>query len=148
MPSLCWIPASTLSNFQMGPKPHMRQMYSLRECTCSVMRMGISSSCLTQLLITRQIRLLSNPARTSFGTMDDSSKSVQREDGSSVSNGRTKPLCGSDWPTSKNLFAPSEVAEYSVAAGIDHLPAFKWWVPYILKKRNAIIAKVKSRYHN
>ena len=42
---------------------------------------------------------------------------------------------------------PSEVAEYSVAAGIDHLPAFKWWVPYILKKRNAIIAKVKSRYH-
>ena len=42
---------------------------------------------------------------------------------------------------------PSEVAEYSVAAGIDHLPAFKWWVPYILKKRNAIISKVKSRYH-
>ncbi|CAJ1969005.1 unnamed protein product [Cylindrotheca closterium] len=42
---------------------------------------------------------------------------------------------------------PSEVAEYSVATGIDHLPAFKWWVPYILKKRNAIIAKVRSRYH-
>ncbi|CAJ1941748.1 unnamed protein product [Cylindrotheca closterium] len=42
---------------------------------------------------------------------------------------------------------PSEVAEYSVATGIDHLPAFKWWVPYTLKKRNAIIAKVKSRYH-
>ena len=35
-------------------------------------------------------------ARTSFGTMDDSSKSVRQEDGSSVSNGRTEPLRGSD----------------------------------------------------
>ena len=42
---------------------------------------------------------------------------------------------------------PIEVAEYAVAQGIDHEPAFAWWVPYILKKRNRIIAAVNKRYH-
>ena len=41
---------------------------------------------------------------------------------------------------------PVEVAEYAVQARIDHLPAFAWWVPYVLKKREIIIAKVKSKY--
>jgi hypothetical protein len=40
-----------------------------------------------------------------------------------------------------------EVAEYSVAQGIDHEPAFVWWVPYTLKKRNRIVAAVSKRYH-
>jgi hypothetical protein len=40
---------------------------------------------------------------------------------------------------------PVEVAEYSVAAGIDKMPAFKWWVPYTLKKRKRIIAAVNKR---
>jgi hypothetical protein len=31
---------------------------------------------------------------------------------------------------------PVEVAEYAVAQGIDHEPAFVWWVPFTLKKRN------------
>jgi hypothetical protein len=42
---------------------------------------------------------------------------------------------------------PVEVAEYAVAQGIDHEPAFVWWVPYTLKKRNRIIAAVSKRYH-
>ena len=42
---------------------------------------------------------------------------------------------------------PVETAEYAVAAGIQDEPAFKWWVPHTLNKRNRIIAKVKSRYH-
>ena len=42
---------------------------------------------------------------------------------------------------------PVEIAEYVVAAGIDHMPAFKWWVPYTLKKRTRIIAAVNRRYH-
>ena len=41
---------------------------------------------------------------------------------------------------------PIEVAEYTVARGIDHEPAFSWWVPFTLKKRNRIIAAVNKRY--
>ena len=42
---------------------------------------------------------------------------------------------------------PVEVAEYATAVGISDQPAFKWWVTHTLNKRNAIIAKVNSRYH-
>ena len=38
-----------------------------------------------------------------------------------------------------------EVAEYAVTHKIDDTPAFAWWVPYTLKKRDRIIAAVKSR---
>ena len=41
---------------------------------------------------------------------------------------------------------PIEVAEYAVANRIDNEPAFTWWVPYTFKKRNCIIAKVKTKY--
>ena len=41
---------------------------------------------------------------------------------------------------------PVQTAEYSVAAKIAMEPAFAWWVPYTLKKRNLIISKVKSKY--
>ena len=39
------------------------------------------------------------------------------------------------------------MAEYAVAQGIDHEPAFTWWVPHTLKKRNRIIAAINMRYH-
>ena len=42
---------------------------------------------------------------------------------------------------------PIEVAEYAVAQGVDNEPAFAWWVPHVLKKRDRIIAAVNSRYH-
>ncbi|GFH49007.1 hypothetical protein CTEN210_05483 [Chaetoceros tenuissimus] len=35
---------------------------------------------------------------------------------------------------------PVELAQYAV------MNAFKWWVPYTLKKRDSIVAKVKSKY--
>ena len=41
---------------------------------------------------------------------------------------------------------PVELAEYAVAHSLTEEPAFKWWVPNVLRKRNMIIAKVKSRY--
>ena len=41
---------------------------------------------------------------------------------------------------------PVQVDEYCVHSQISAEPAFAWWVPYILKKRNIIIAKVKSKY--
>ena len=41
---------------------------------------------------------------------------------------------------------PLQVAEFAVANRISKEPAFAWWVPHVLKKRNSIICKVKSRY--
>ena len=41
---------------------------------------------------------------------------------------------------------PVEVAEYAVANRIVEEPAFAWWVPHTLRKRNRIISKVKSQY--
>ena len=40
---------------------------------------------------------------------------------------------------------PVLVAEFAKARGIDDEPAFQWWVPYTIKKRDAIIAAVKVR---
>jgi len=45
----------------------------------------------------------------------------------------------------KNSY-PVELAEYAVAQDIAHEPAFAWWIPYTLKKRERIIAKIKTRY--
>lgn len=41
---------------------------------------------------------------------------------------------------------PVQLAEYAVANNIDREPAFIWWVPYTLKKRNRIIAKMSRKY--
>jgi hypothetical protein len=38
-----------------------------------------------------------------------------------------------------------EVAEFAKARGIEDEPAFAWWVPYMLKKRDVIISSVKHR---
>ena len=40
---------------------------------------------------------------------------------------------------------PVEVAEFVTARGIADEPAFAWWVPFTLKKRDRIIAAVNSR---
>lgn len=44
----------------------------------------------------------------------------------------------------KNIF-PIEVAEYAVMTTIDKEPAFAWWVPHTIKKKDNIISKVASR---
>lgn len=41
---------------------------------------------------------------------------------------------------------PVEVAEYAVANRLTEEPAFKWWVSHVIKRRDRIISKVKSRY--
>ena len=41
---------------------------------------------------------------------------------------------------------PIEVAEFAVANKLLAEPAFAWWVPQILRRRNHIIAKAKSKY--
>ena len=42
---------------------------------------------------------------------------------------------------------PVKVAEYAVNAGIGNEPAFAWWIPVVLKKRDRIICAVNKRYH-
>ena len=39
---------------------------------------------------------------------------------------------------------PVQVTDYSVAKGIDNKPSVSWWLPYTIKKRNFIIAAIKS----
>jgi hypothetical protein len=39
-------------------------------------------------------------------------------------------------------FRPLETIEYAMTLGIDHEPAFNWWVPHDLKKRDHIISLV------
>lgn len=41
---------------------------------------------------------------------------------------------------------PVLVAEYAIANGIAEEPAFKWWVHKVLRKRDRLISKVKSKY--
>jgi len=43
---------------------------------------------------------------------------------------------------------PVLVAEYAIANRIDDKLAFAWWVPGVIKKRDRIIAKVKSKFGN
>lgn len=52
-----------------------------------------------------------------------------------------------DWMQLKDLKEtnPVEIAEYVTARGIDDEVAFQWWVPYTLRKKQRIIAAVKSR---
>ena len=40
-----------------------------------------------------------------------------------------------------------EVAEFAVAQGIQEEPAFLWWVPYVLQRRQRIVAAVMKCYH-
>jgi hypothetical protein len=52
------------------------------------------------------------------------------------------------WVTLKDMKEsyPVQLAEYSVKNKISLEPAFAWWTPYVLKKRNRIIVKIKSKY--
>ena len=38
-----------------------------------------------------------------------------------------------------------DVAEFAKARGIDKEPAFAWWVPYTLRKRDTILSVIKKR---
>ena len=40
---------------------------------------------------------------------------------------------------------PIEVSRFAVEKGIDDEPAFRWWVPHVIKKVKLIISAVSSR---
>jgi len=41
---------------------------------------------------------------------------------------------------------PVELAEYAITNKIADEPAFAWWIPEVLKKKNRIINRLKSKY--
>ena len=43
-------------------------------------------------------------------------------------------------------FNPVEISEYAMAKKIQEKPALKWWVKDVLRRKNLIISKVKTRY--
>jgi hypothetical protein len=51
------------------------------------------------------------------------------------------------WESLKDLKEshPLETAEYAVMQGVDHKPAFNWWVPQVLRLCKCIISLVKKR---
>ena len=53
-----------------------------------------------------------------------------------------------EWMTLKELKVshPIELAEYAVANDLTEEPAFKWWIPHVLRQWNQIISKVKGWY--
>ncbi len=38
-----------------------------------------------------------------------------------------------------------QVGEYVISCGIQNEPAFAWWVPYVMQKRDVIVSAVKMR---
>ena len=41
---------------------------------------------------------------------------------------------------------PIQVADYATTNNLANEPAFRWWVPFVLKKRERILRKVKTKY--
>ena len=39
---------------------------------------------------------------------------------------------------------PMQTAEFAIVQRIEHKPAFNWWVKYVLKKRDRIIARIRK----
>ena len=50
-----------------------------------------------------------------------------------------------DTPEDMKESHPVEVSEFARARGIADEPAFEWWVPYILQKRDVILAEIKDQ---
>jgi hypothetical protein len=51
------------------------------------------------------------------------------------------------WESFKDLKEshPLEMAEYAITQGVDHKPAFNWWVPQVLQLRKHIFFLVKKQ---
>jgi hypothetical protein len=51
------------------------------------------------------------------------------------------------WESLKDLRKshPLQMAEYAITQGIDHKPAFNWWVPQVLRLHKCIISLFKTR---
>jgi hypothetical protein len=53
-----------------------------------------------------------------------------------------------EWLALKDLKEsyPVQLAAYSIMNNLKDEPTFAWWVPFVIKKRDAIISKLKTKY--
>ena len=88
---------------------------------------------------------------------------ITEEDSTFVYKGKTYPrrttkgweLCvlwkdgSTSWEPLSDLKEsyPVDVAEYASNVGIDHLPAFRWWVPFTIKRKERMIKAASKSYH-
>ena len=45
-----------------------------------------------------------------------------------------------------NKCYPVLLSEYAIQNGISILPVFDWYIPFVIRKKNRIIAKIKYKY--
>lgn len=41
---------------------------------------------------------------------------------------------------------PFQLAEFAIQQGFSDEPAFAWWIPFVIKKKERKISKIKSKY--
>ena len=53
-----------------------------------------------------------------------------------------------DWIKMKDLkdTYPVELSDYAIRNNLQQQPEFAWWLPHVIKKRNVIIKKIKTKY--
>ena len=94
--------------------------------------------------------------------MKTDSHALTQQDGYYMNNGQRRPKKttagwklqvefsdgSTDWISLKDLKKsnPIQLAEYAIANQFVEEPAFKWWVPFVLCRRNRMINKVKKKY--
>ena len=54
------------------------------------------------------------------------------------------PFTSNDMQQCERNDHPIQVAKYVIAQGIQHEPAFNWWVQHVLKKRGRITSMMKQ----
>ena len=55
--------------------------------------------------------------------------------------------CSTTWNDLKDIKEsyPVQLAEYAIENGYSDEPVFAWWVKFVMKKRDRIFSKVKSK---
>jgi hypothetical protein len=83
--------------------------------------------------------------------MDDTARKDQMNDRNRKMAKGWGPLAtwkdgASSWVSPKEFkeSGPVQVVEHAVAARIHEEPAFTWWVPHVVKKRERVVEKMKS----
>ena len=79
-----------------------------------------------------------------------SSKAAVGEHDENIDYAATAALIGEDLAQqikTVSLKLYKEAAAYALSRGIAKELAFAWWIPYMMKKRDRIIAKINTQYH-
>ena len=141
-----WIQECTRCNTLMGRKHRWRPTVLLKTCLRRSMMTGTVKYLWMISLGIDPMNMLLNSKMHSLKTNTGTKRRKETTKGWELLI-RWKDG-GTDWIALKDAKEsyPVKVAEYAVLARISEEPAFAWWASSVLKKRNRIIAKTKSKY--